>query len=90
MDVRARRRGEPGWGGAGRLVPSVVMVLALVGCGGIHETRPVLVGPAVGREPVIGQPSVIPEGPRRGDAPDGIVRGFLAAAAGFAELASCR
>jgi hypothetical protein len=60
------------------------MVLALVGCGGIHETRPVLVGPAVGREPVIGQPSVIPEGPRRGDAPDGIVRGFLAAAAGFA------
>ncbi|NLT54071.1 MAG: hypothetical protein GXX79_05790 [Actinomycetales bacterium] len=65
----------------------VALLLAgsvVAGCGGIPEGEPLLSRHRFSQEPV-GQLSVVPEGPRLGDTPDGIVRGFLLAAAGFAK-----
>ncbi len=88
-----RRRGtaadgeRPVAGGPGRaataLLLAVVAVLGLTSCATIPDHGPVISGNVVNDDPLEGVVQLAPEGPKAGQSPIEVVRGFLAASAGF-------
>jgi hypothetical protein len=64
------------------IVVVLVMIAFLSACAGIPSKGPVVPGRAVRSDPREGVFQVIPEGPRPGASPEGIVLGFIRAAAG--------
>jgi hypothetical protein len=67
-----------------RAVCAIAVLSFVSACAAIPTTGPVLRGRALESDPRDGV-SVIPEGPRPGDSAEGIVTGFLRAAAGFGD-----
>ncbi|GLY14871.1 LpqB family beta-propeller domain-containing protein [Kineosporia rhizophila] len=67
------------------LVSALVSVLSLAACATIPDHGPVISGDVVNDDPLEGVFQLAPEGPKTGQSPVEVVRGFLAASAGYSD-----
>ncbi|GAA3591669.1 MtrAB system accessory lipoprotein LpqB [Kineosporia mesophila] len=73
------------WGRVPALVLAMVAVVGLPGCATIPRTGPVISGDVINDDPLEGVFQLAPEGPKTGQSPVEVVRGFLAASAGYSD-----
>ncbi|GAB6901025.1 LpqB family beta-propeller domain-containing protein [Kineosporia succinea] len=67
------------------LALAALAVLGLPGCATIPSTGPVISGDIVNDDPLEGVFQLAPDGPKAGQTPVEVVRGFLAASAGYSD-----
>lgn len=84
---RAADRGSGGLRGrrARLLILLLVTALGLTSCATIPDHGPVISGNVVNDDPLEGVFQLAPEGPKTGQGPAEVVRGFLAASAGYSD-----
>lgn len=64
---------------------ALLTALTLAACASIPDTGPVVSGDVINNDPLDGVFQLAPEGPKAGQSPTEVVKGFLAASAGYSD-----